>query len=262
MIRLGARDHLGRGVADAGRRATLTRYDPGSSLPPHEHAEAHLCLILAGGFRQTSRGRDRALAAGEVGAYPVGDRHDNRIGQLGALCLNLPLPAALGPDGFRARPLTSRSRLAAARIADDLASGRPWDPLDADALAAELASPALSETAAGDAPLERVFEAIDSGRLWTLAELAAHVDRHPTHLARAFRRATGLSIGAWRRRQRVRALMVDLRTTDRPLSDLALGHGYSDQAHMTREVKTVTGRSPGAWRSGANCVQDDPNGRL
>jgi AraC family transcriptional regulator len=72
--------------------------------------------------------------------------------------------------------------------------------------------------------------------------------RHPTHLARAFREATGRSIGEYRRLRRLIALALSLRCTQEPLASLARLHGYADQAHMTREFRRVAGCSPAAWR--------------
>ncbi|NEX94286.1 helix-turn-helix transcriptional regulator, partial [Caulobacter sp. 17J65-9] len=84
-------------------------------------------------------------------------------------------------------------------------------------------------------------------RRWSLDQLAALADRHPTHLARAFRHQTGASVGAWARRQRVLRLCVDLAGAT-PLAELAARHGYADQAHMTREFRACMGLTPGAWR--------------
>jgi AraC family transcriptional regulator len=99
-----------------------------------------------------------------------------------------------------------------------------------------------------DSPVHKVIEALESRRTSSLAELAHIARRHPVHLARCFREKTGLTIGAYRRRLRLRDLCIDLRADSASLSELAVRHGYSDQAHMTRELKAVSGTTPAAWR--------------
>jgi hypothetical protein len=36
--------------------------------------------------------------------------------------------------------------------------------------------------------------------------------------------------------------------TDIPLSDIALGCGFADQAHLRKQFRVVTGETPAAWR--------------
>jgi AraC family transcriptional regulator len=96
----------------------------------------------------------------------------------------------------------------------------------------------------------RVLQALDDApeEHWTLDALAQIAGRHPTHLARAFRACTGISVGAYRRRRRLTRLALDLRMGRTPLSILALEHGYADQAHMSREFRAFAGVSPAVWR--------------
>jgi AraC family transcriptional regulator len=79
-------------------------------------------------------------------------------------------------------------------------------------------------------------------------DLAADAQVHPVSLARAFRRHYGDSITAALRRHRVRAAAIALTAEDRPLADLALSAGFSDQAHFCRVFKSTTGLSPGRFR--------------
>lgn len=240
------RTHLGRSLADPSRRATLSVYDPHEELPEHEHPSAHLCVMLAGGFTQWSGPAERHLRAGDVGIYPEGDGHRNLLGQAGAVCLNLHLPKDLAPAAFRVARIPSALRIAADDIAAALATSTGPDRLSIEALAAELvADPADGHE---ELPLGKVVEALEGGEDWSLGRLGNLVGRHPTHLARTFRKATGFTIGGYRRRLRLRNLCVDLRTDGAPLSELAARHGFSDQAHMTRQFRALVGTSPGAWR--------------
>ena len=122
------------------------------------------------------------------------------------------------------------------------------DTLTVAALAHELAEAALAspDPRSDPACVRRLLEALDDQPEagWTLAALASLADRHPAHAARQFRRATGMTLGGWRRRRRAIRAGLDLRTGAAPLAEVAGRHGYADQAHMTRELRAFAGRTP------------------
>lgn len=63
-----------------------------------------------------------------------------------------------------------------------------------------------------------------------------------------FRQATGLSPKRYARLLRSRSLLAALKDGARPLAELALEAGYSDQAHMQREFRVFAGLTPGQYR--------------
>ena len=239
--------HLGRGISDRAGVATLSVYAPSQELPAHRHEGAYLVLMLGGGFIQEARGRETRLRIGDVGYYPQGDHHRNKFDPRGGLCLTLWLPSAIAPCAFRVHAVPLRLRLQADRIANDLVLGEA-DRLDIECLVAEFNVGNRPNDSDTDGPIHKVIEALECRQACSLEELAAIAGRHPMHLARTFRKKTGLTIGAYRRRLRLRDLCVDLKTDSASLSELAARHGYSDQAHMTREFKAMCGTTPGAWR--------------
>lgn len=229
---------------------TLSRHAGGQALPAHIHESAYVCLVLSGGFRESGGRGEAERLAGEVIVHPGGERHADAFGPDGALCLNL----HLGDE--EAQPLARRAEpglaVAIQALAAETARGEAGDRLAAEALVAEIVHRlGRPEAQPADADcVDRVLRALDEApaRAWTLAALAEIAGRHPTHLARVFRRRTGVTLGAWRRRRRLTALTLDLRFGRAPLSELALDHGYADQAHMTREFRAFAGASPAAWR--------------
>lgn len=245
---LGVRRHLGRGIVASSGMATLSAYGPGERLPRHEHESAHLCLLLGGKYLQRWPGREAELRAGQAGLYPEGHGHENLLGDDGATCLNLAVPDHLKPDDFQIMLVPPALRLEADAIAGAIALGEQPDLLGLDCLAAELLGAAAKPEEPKGFPLGKLLDLVEGSPEASLTDLAEGVGRHPTHVARAFRQASGMSVGNYRRRQRVRNLCIDLRTDEAPLSELAARHGYSDQAHMTRELKLFTGLSPGQWR--------------
>jgi AraC family transcriptional regulator len=83
----------------------------------------------------------------------------------------------------------------------------------------------------------------------TLAEVAAAVDVHPAHLAKAFRRFYKSTVGLYVRRRRIEFACRALATTDLPLSQIALASGFSDQSHLTRLFKRELSVSPAQYRA-------------
>lgn len=235
--------------------AGLSLHSPGESLPWHEHAAPYLCLVLSGGFVESAPTSAGERRVGDVVFHPAGERHADRFGPNGACCLNLRAQEVRWSGAHRASAVV---RTAARSIAAQAALGPYGDTLEAESSVAEIMAELdpLSDdtpdavTARDEAPVDRVAEALDDQpeRPWTLEELAGLAGRHPTHLARAFRFVAGMSIGEYRRRNRLVALSLSLRCTGVALGDLAVVHGYADQAHMTREFRRFAGCPPGAWR--------------
>ena len=243
MTLLAFGENLGRvhlGPRDAAVQASLSLHEPEHRSQAHEHASPYICVVLGGRFAEGEHER----RGGEVIVHPSGARHVDRIGVEGALCLNLHLGAE------PARPNTARADLEHRRLAEALAAGLVLgaDTLTVAALAHELAEAALAspDPRSDPACVRRLLEALDDQPEagWTLAALASLADRHPAHAARQFRRATGMTLGGWRRRRRAIRAGLDLRTGAAPLAEVAGRHGYADQAHMTRELRAFAGRTP------------------
>ena len=70
-----------------------------------------------------------------------------------------------------------------------------------------------------------------------------------THLATAFRGHHGCTMGEFVRRLRVDYVKSLLRSTTRPVAEIALSAGFSDQSHCTRVFRAHTGLAPVEWRS-------------
>lgn len=80
-------------------------------------------------------------------------------------------------------------------------------------------------------------------------DLARQIGVHPSHLARAFREATGMAPQAYVRQVRV-ARARELICAGVELSEVAQRVSFSDQSHLTREFRKVFGVPPGALSRG------------
>jgi AraC family transcriptional regulator len=89
-------------------------------------------------------------------------------------------------------------------------------------------------------------ENLDSN--FPLAAVAERTRLSCSYFSRGFRQSTGWAPHQWLIRARVARAQELLIDTIQPLADIALGVGFSDQAHFTRSFGKVVGSSPGAWR--------------
>jgi AraC family transcriptional regulator len=81
-----------------------------------------------------------------------------------------------------------------------------------------------------------------------VADLARIVQLSISHFSRAFRRTFDEPPHVYVMRQRMRRAQVIMLSSLKPISQIALDCGMSDQAHFTRVFRKMIGISPGRWR--------------
>jgi len=81
-----------------------------------------------------------------------------------------------------------------------------------------------------------------------VADLSTLVWRSEAHFSRSFRGTFGCSPHAFVVRRRVELAAQYMLQTVMSLSDIALGCGFVDQAHLCKHFRAVTGETPAAWR--------------
>jgi AraC family transcriptional regulator len=234
-----------------GQLLTLTSHRCDDRIPPHKHANDYVCIVLAGGFAEQEGSRAHERLSGCFFTHHAGETHHDRFGPRGAMCVNLHIPAGeRGPamEGVCPAP----TRVIAQSLAFELAASSR-DDLAMASLAAEIMGglrPAARQNPDRGPWIGRIVEAIsdEPERRWTLGELAGLANRHPVHLAQAFRARTGLSLGAFQRLRRLTSVSLALRHGTTPLATLAAEFGYCDQSHMNSEFRSAFGVSPGRYR--------------
>jgi AraC family transcriptional regulator len=75
-------------------------------------------------------------------------------------------------------------------------------------------------------------------------DLARGVNRHPSWVGSAYRRATGEGLRETAARFRVERAAQLLREAEQPCARVAVEAGFCDQSHMNRTFRRVLGRSP------------------
>ena len=234
-----------------GQLLTLTSHRSDDQIPPHKHTNNYLCIVLDGGFAEQEGTNWHERLSGGFFVHHAGETHHDRFGPRGAVCVNLHFPAGEPGPAVEGR-CSPATRVAAQRLAFELAASSRED-LAMASLAAEI----MGELGADGSHskdrgpwIDLIVEAIsdEPDRRWTLGELANIADRHPVHVAQAFRAKTGLSLGAFQRLRRLTSVSLALRSGTTPLAELAAEFGYCDQPHMTSEFKAGFGVSPGRYR--------------
>jgi transcriptional regulator GlxA family with amidase domain len=81
-----------------------------------------------------------------------------------------------------------------------------------------------------------------------LTDLARELGLSPSHFARAFRQSTGTTPHAHVVALRLRHARELMLCSDQSLGQIAVGCGFTDQAHLTRLFRLRFGEPPGAWR--------------
>lgn len=256
-----------RALRGGGFAVTEARYVPAARIPPHETEHASLCLALEGGYWEERRGTRLHCEPATLMFHPRGDLHASLVSEAGSRCLNVVMEeaflAAL-PDGTASRLDGGAGRRVLPRwqAFGLLAALRPGDEtaaLEAEELLLLLLSdvarlPGMEVPRAPPAWLERVRERIHDGfgeRLG-LAELAATAGVHRVHLARAFRKHYGCTVGEYIRQRRVEFACRELTATGTSLGRIAFRAGFADQSHFTHTFRRLVGLTPGAFRARAS----------
>ncbi|MGK9164746.1 helix-turn-helix transcriptional regulator [Inquilinus limosus] len=165
-------------------------------------------------------------------------------------------PKPLARDlGTHLRP---RTQVLNRRVMSALAASVP------ERLAAEEAAIELVRAVAGDFDLlpndchapaarrrvarARAFIAVDPAADHGLDAIADVAACSPFHLARLFRRETGMTIRQYRLRLRLAVALEELADGAADLSGLAVRMGFSDHSHMTGSFRKIFGTTPSALR--------------
>jgi AraC family transcriptional regulator len=248
----------------AGLWGTETCHPPLFNIPRHAHDLASFYLVLEGSLTEFYDRNRRDLKTCSVVFTPPGEIHSNAFHNAGGRCFLVELTPhwtdRLAASGIKLeRSLDTNNgeptRLAT-RLYKEFRYADKASALSIEGLALEILAAFARQTenapaaylpawlrAAKDMLHDRFSETI------RLDEIAEQVGVHPAHLARAFRRRYGCSLGEYQRRLRVEDASRQLVATRHSLADIALAAGFADQAHFSRVFRERTGMTPAKFRA-------------
>lgn len=238
-------------------------YSEGVVLRRHCHELAYFSLVLNGSYEeQCCRKQVRHCDSANVIYHPAGEAHSDAFGNRGGAIFSMELEPRW-MSTLREYELLAEESLALPHRLTSWLGLRAYqaftDPDDRSALLLEATAMELlyqlpwkhAARAASGAPrwLKEVVEILHAefSRPFSLTAIAQRVGAHPVHLARAFRRCHGMTVGQYLRRLRVDYAMNAL-AGEEPLSDIAAHAGFSDQSHLGRVFRANTGMTPGEFR--------------
>jgi AraC family transcriptional regulator len=241
---------------------TEARHAPLLSLERHAHERATVTVLLAGVFEESYAARKESCVQSSVLFRPAGEPHADHFGRTGGYNLVIEIDKerheAIHPytdvlDSIShcrdVRLITIARQIHSELIAGDAAATLALEGLTLELLArASRRYPATVKRKS--TPLRwlgNIREMLHdrfSERLH-IADLAAEAEVHPVYLARAFRKHYGRTPGAYLRRVRIDWAAQQLAAPSaRPIIEIALLAGFSDQSHFTHAFKRELGLTP------------------
>jgi AraC family transcriptional regulator len=242
-----------------------TRYPPGARVPRHCHEHAYFCLVRRGHYREEYNDRQRSCGPLTVALHAAGEIHTEQFADEEAWSFNVELTRAClerwqaSRFDWTADFQGGAIAALALRLYAEFQRADQAAPLAIEGLTLEILAQAWRDSLRdlGRSPprwLARVRELLHDhfAQPPTLGELAERAGVHPVHVAAAFRRQYGCTVGDFVRRRRVEFACMQLATSDASLAEVALSAGFADQSHFGRTFKRVIGLTPGAYRRSAN----------
>ncbi len=206
----------------------------GASMPRHRHEHSYVAVVISGSYQECGDEGRFQVATGDALVHAPFQAHRDHVSVGGATILNLPCP----PE------LVQASRLEV-QDPDALAVAAERDMKEAFMMLASNACSSDRELCDWPDLLALRLRNMES---FQLSRWARSHGLAPETVSRGFARAYGITPLLYRAEVRSRRAVAAIQAGRRPLVEVALSQGFSDQSHMTRAVRMLTGRTPGQWR--------------
>jgi AraC family transcriptional regulator len=233
-------------------------------MRPHAHDESHFTVVLQGGYDEVIDGETARHLTGSMLFYPAGHAHRQRFHEMGSRGLMFAPPDScldlLAEQGFTPDQASHLAGGSVSHIAQRfLAEARHHDPfteLTLSGLFLEFVGLfGRRQKSNGHATppswLMGIRELLQDEPtvLWTNEELARRCGRHPVHVAKAFRKHFGESVGEFQRGLRLQKGARMLSKEHISLVDIAFECGFSSHSHFSRSFKNAFSMTPSEYRS-------------
>lgn len=193
------------------------------------------------------RGREQIATACEVVLYNPDVTYRRRlVAHGGDHAVYLELAPALAAEVGRFRT-TSAPLAAGDYVRLRSLTRRSPDPLALDELVMRVLAPLSQAGREVDGEVAHRVQSLlaaDPAASYTLASIGAAVHYSPYHLARVFRRQTGMTISGYRTQLRVRLAALRVIDGGAPLAAVATDLGFASHSHLTTAFRRVLGLRP------------------
>lgn len=244
-----------------GATAFETVYTRPMQVPSHEHDHPYITILLRGHYREPDRRGESYFVPFSAVFHPARVRHSGIVDELGcefftleldsswmgAMGINLPVESVFDWHGERILwPML--------RLFREYRDSEEQSSLTMESLIFEIVSAVTRNGQnATVIPVHRwrlLQEKIhDSFReSIRVRDLASAAGIHPVHVARLFRRYTGVTPGEYLQQLRVQEACRLMQEPRRSLGEIAFESGFADQSHMNRVVRRFVHCSPGSLR--------------
>lgn len=216
-------------------------------VPEHAHDWPMLSIFLIGSYSNETEIGERFIAGPSAVFYSPGAAHRNTVAADGFEQIEIEFdPTWLGRSFLPIAPVKrwigGESRALAQAILPTISERRLC------AMLRRFLAGGDAESTATTAWVRTITQQLKLDPALSVKDLARVVDRHPSWVGSAYRRATGEGLLATAARFRVERAARLLRETEHPFAFIALDAGFCDQSHMNRTFRRVLGRSPTAVR--------------
>jgi AraC family transcriptional regulator len=231
-------------------------------VPLHTHENAHFLFVVKGEYEATVKDKKQSFSTSSMVYYPAGTTHRDHFYTEGerrfmTVSLTSEITQKLSEEinfidysiDFNSAEISWLGN----RICRELQTPDSLTPIVLDAMANELLVYSARNLDKSDKPpawLKKAYELINDccTESITITEIAAAVGVHSMHLARTFRKFFNSSPGEYLRKCRIELATNLLLNSKKPLIDIALTTGFTDQSHFTQCFKQSTGITPAQFR--------------
>jgi len=245
-----------------GATAFESVYNRPMQVPRHEHEYPYITILLKGRYRELYRQGDSHFVPFSAVFHPAHVRHSGIVDEFGCRFFTVELDSSWMDSMQTDVPADSvfdwhgeGMLWPMLRLFREYRDGETQSSLTMASLILEIVSTvAASGQDAPDVPVHRwglLREKIhDSFReSIRVRDLASAAGIHPVHVARLFRRYTGVTPGEYLQQLRVQQACRLMQDPERSLAEIASESGFADQSHMNRVLRRFVRCSPGTFRA-------------
>lgn len=233
-----------------------TNYSPYTHVPNHYHKNFYICYVVNGQYSETNNKTKRDCVRGDIVIHPKHLEHSNIFNDKGGTCFNIEFTDSLQKEihafnNNNFRRFSNKSTLLAAVIQKIYKEFKAYDEFSSiiiEGLLLETIGYSARESDKGLSPywFNKVKAIIVENNFCkiSLSPIAAELNISPSHLAREFKKVTGVSIGEYIQNFKIQLACGRLKEGYNDILNIALEFGFSDQSHFTKVFRKIVGITP------------------